>query len=66
MYRFYGEHTGVRVARKHLGWYCKNLVGSEYFRRHVMFAQSSTDQMQLTINFFDRCWTEKQSAAAMH
>ena len=22
-YRFYGEHTGVRTARKHIGWYLK-------------------------------------------
>ena len=25
MYRLYGERTGVRVARKHLVWYCQNL-----------------------------------------
>lgn len=54
MYRFYGEHTGIRVARKHLNWYCKNLPGSEKFRRQVMLAESSTEQMQLTIKFFDR------------
>ena len=61
MYRFYGEHTGVRVARKHLSWYCKNLVGSEYFRHQAMLAKSSTEQMQLTIKFFDRCQTEKET-----
>jgi tRNA-dihydrouridine synthase B len=54
MYRFYGEHTGLRVARKHLNWYCKHLLGSEIFRRQVMLAQSSAEQMQQTINFFDR------------
>ena len=26
MHRFYGENAGVRVARKHLTWYCKNLA----------------------------------------
>ena len=55
MYRFYGEHTGVRVARKHLSWYCKNLGDSEDFRRRVILAKNSTEQMQLTINFFARC-----------
>jgi tRNA-dihydrouridine synthase B len=55
MYRFYGEHTGVRVARKHLSWYCKHLVGSENFRHQVMLAQSSSEQMQLTTKFLDRC-----------
>jgi tRNA-dihydrouridine synthase B len=55
MYRFYGEHSGVRVARKHLSWYCKNLGDSEDFRRRVILAKNSTEQMQLTINFFARC-----------
>jgi tRNA-dihydrouridine synthase B len=55
MYCFYGEHTGVRVARKHLSWYCKNLGDSEDFRRRVILAKNSTEQMQLTINFFARC-----------
>jgi tRNA-dihydrouridine synthase B len=58
MYRFYGEHTGVRVARKHLGWYCKNLANAENFRRQAIQADSSTEQMQLTINFFDRYQAE--------
>ena len=30
LYNFYGEHTGIRMARKHLGWYCQRLVD---FRR---------------------------------
>lgn len=28
----YGEETGVRIARKHIGWYCKGLPGSAEFR----------------------------------
>ena len=26
LYSFYGEDTGVRIARKHLGWYCEQLL----------------------------------------
>ena len=26
LYVFYGEETGVRIARKHLGWYCEQLL----------------------------------------
>ena len=26
LYAFYGEDTGVRIARKHLGWYCEQLL----------------------------------------
>ncbi len=32
----YGEHAGLRVARKHLGWYSKGLPGAAEFRSRVM------------------------------
>ena len=32
-YAFYGEDTGVRTARKHLGWYTEALAGGDAFRR---------------------------------
>ena len=35
LYDFYGIETGVRVARKHISWYTKGLVGSASFR-HMM------------------------------
>ena len=34
-YHFYGEAGGVRIARKHLGWYTKDLAGGDAFRREV-------------------------------
>ena len=33
----YGEDVGVKIARKHLGWYTKGLPGSAEFRNHVNF-----------------------------
>jgi tRNA-dihydrouridine synthase B len=33
----YGEDVGVKIARKHLGWYTKGLSGSAEFRNHVNF-----------------------------
>jgi len=53
MYRFYGERIGVRVAKKHLTWYCKSLASSEEFRFQFVRAESSSEQMRLTKNFFD-------------
>lgn len=53
MYRFYGERIGVRVAKKHLTWYCKNLANSDEFRFRFVHSESSSDQMRLTKNFFD-------------
>jgi len=63
MYRLYGECAGVRVARKHLVWYCQNLAGAEGFRFQAVRATSSTEQMQLTKNYFDRCLIEINSPA---
>ncbi|MBX9896500.1 MAG: tRNA dihydrouridine synthase DusB [Qipengyuania sp.] len=38
----YGEDVGVKIARKHLGWYTKGLPGSAEFRNRVNFiAQAS-------------------------
>lgn len=53
IYRFYGERIGVRVAKKHLTWYCKSLTNSDEFRFHFVRADSSSRQVQLTTNFFD-------------
>jgi tRNA-dihydrouridine synthase B len=54
IYRFYGERIGVRVARKHLTWYCRSLTNSDDLRFHFVRADSSARQMQLTKSFFDR------------
>jgi len=58
MHRFYGEHTGVRVAKKHLKWYCRNLVNADKFCFQVVRVNSSIEQMLLTKTFFDRALKE--------
>jgi tRNA-dihydrouridine synthase B len=35
MLAHYGEETGVRIARKHIGWYSRGLTGSAGFRAEV-------------------------------
>jgi tRNA-dihydrouridine synthase B len=52
LHRFYGEHTGVRVARKHLTWYCENLEDSEEFRHRVVRVESASEQIRLTKQYF--------------
>jgi len=54
MHRFYGESVGVRVARKHLTWYCKNIVNADEYRFRVVRAKSGEEQIQLTQEYFDR------------
>ena len=54
MHRFYGESTGVRVARKHLTWYCKNIVSADEYRSRVVRVESGEAQIRLTQEYFDR------------
>lgn len=54
LHRFYGEFTGVRVARKHLTWYCNTLANAVVFRHQVVRADSASEQLRLTREYFDR------------
>jgi len=54
LHRFYGELTGVRVARKHLSWYCKSLANADEFRHQVVRVGSASEQISLTRTYFDR------------
>ena len=63
LHRFYGEHTGVRVARKHLTWYCLYLEDADEFRRRVVRVDSAQEQIELTERFFsgmDHSGTKQQ------
>lgn len=44
LYAFYGEHTGVRMARKHLGWYCRQHSDPDSLRPRLMAAEDSVSQ----------------------
>jgi tRNA-dihydrouridine synthase B len=52
LYQFYGDTTGVRVARKHLTWYCAGLKNSQEFRSQVVRVDSASEQIRLTRSFF--------------
>ncbi|MDH3747726.1 MAG: tRNA dihydrouridine synthase DusB [Gammaproteobacteria bacterium] len=54
LHRFYGDQTGVRVARKHLTWYCDNLASADEFRYQVVRVDSASEQICLTREYFDR------------
>ncbi|HEX5962049.1 MAG TPA: tRNA dihydrouridine synthase DusB [Rhodanobacteraceae bacterium] len=53
LYAFYGEHAGVRIARKHLGWYAKDRPENAAFRAVANRAESAHEQMHLTREYFD-------------
>lgn len=54
LHRFYGETVGVRVARKHLTWYCNSLANTDNFRHQVVRVDSASEQIRLTRIYFDR------------
>jgi tRNA-dihydrouridine synthase B len=56
-YTLYGEFTGVRSARKHIGWYVKGLPGSEGFRAGMNRIEESDAQLQAVAGFFDELAT---------
>jgi len=52
-YRFYGEHTGVRTARKHIGWYLDGLPGADSFCARMNLIDSTRDQWRAVSDWFD-------------
>ena len=52
-YAFYGEFLGVRTARKHIGWYVRDLIGGEAFRQHMNLLEDCRQQLDAVSNFFD-------------
>jgi tRNA-dihydrouridine synthase B len=52
-YAFYGEFLGVRTARKHIGWYVRELAGGEAFRREMNMLESTEQQLIAVDAFFE-------------
>lgn len=52
-YALYGEFTGVRSARKHIGWYVRGLPGGEDFRSRMNLIGDSAAQWDAVAAFFD-------------
>lgn len=65
-YSLYGEFTGVRTARKHLGWYARALPGSpeqqQDFRLAINQSQSCDEQIRQVQHYFDSLAEWKQAA----
>jgi tRNA-dihydrouridine synthase B len=53
LHAFYGEVQGVRIARKHLGWYAKDRPENAAFRAIVNRAETAAEQVRLTRDYFD-------------
>jgi len=53
LHAFYGEQGGVRIARKHLGWYAKDRPENVAFRDVVNRADTAHEQLRLTRTYFE-------------
>lgn len=63
LYRFYGDFTGVRVARKHIGWYCKADSRAEHHRRRIVKIETTREQMLLIRRMFANLMDMEELAA---
>ncbi len=52
LYAFHGEAAGVRIARKHLGWYCQQNAETKNFRPDLMAAENSSLQYEVAATRF--------------
>jgi tRNA-dihydrouridine synthase B len=52
-YAFYGDYLGVRTARKHIGWYVRELQGGEGFRQRMNLLDDCGEQLAAVSAFFD-------------
>jgi len=60
LYEFYGEYAGVRIARKHLSWYCKAHHNSAAFWAAVNRVEDAREQRALTQDYCNRLIEGKQ------
>lgn len=63
LYAFYGEYTGVRMARKHISWYSKGQRHGAAFRQEVNRVEGAVQQLQMVRDFFDRIINGEELAA---
>ncbi len=64
LYAFYGEHTGVMMARKHISWYSKGQRNGAVFRQAVNKVDTTAEQLKMTEDFFDQLTHDIEHQAA--
>lgn len=53
MHEFYGELAGLRIARKHLGWYCMHLPQGRQLRSRLIHTECAQQQFDLICQYFE-------------
>ncbi len=63
LYDFYGEYTGVRMARKHISWYSKGQQHGAAFRQMINRIEAAEDQKNMVETFFTTLINKEEIAA---
>ncbi|WP_255568223.1 tRNA dihydrouridine synthase DusB [Pseudomaricurvus albidus] len=63
LHRFYGDFMGLRIARKHVGWYLKTHAGSEAFRKTFNQIENAQEQHTSVRDYFEQLITKEDKAA---
>ena len=63
LHDFYGEIAGVRIARKHIGWYVNNLSGGKAFAQQFNKIENHLEQQDLLQQFFHSTDIYQEQAA---
>ncbi len=63
LHRFYGDHMGVRIARKHVGWYLKTFTDGECFRKAFNQINNVHEQHDSVQTFFEQRIKREDKAA---
>ena len=59
LYDFYGEKSGLKIARKHISWYTKGLKNSAMFRAKMNLINDNQEQLNFIKDFFE---SQKQNS----
>jgi tRNA-dihydrouridine synthase B len=63
LHAFYGDEAGVRVARKHVCWYTRELAGSAAFRQDFNRLETASEQLAAVKRFFVRLGEHEERLA---
>lgn len=53
LYQLYGEYQGLRIARKHIGWYSQSLIAGDILRKQFNLAQTTAEQGTIIRHYFE-------------
>lgn len=63
LHAFYGDVMGVRIARKHVAWYCQTRSDGKAFRKIFNTIESTNEQLSAISSYFEQSTIQGEEAA---